>query len=120
MNRTPRRRRVSALRMRSGVRIAAADGWIAVAAEVALAPPSSSPHAPAPSARTAAADQEMAPWSLRDIKDLSWPPLAYGPPSPNGRRNGASPSNGAPADGAGASVGTTSNAPRIHGWIRQK
>ena len=90
------------------------------AAEAALALPSSSPHAPAPSARTAAANQDMAPWSLRDIKDLPWPSLAYGSPSPNGRRNGASPSNGALPDGAGASVGTTSNAPRIHGWIRQK
>src|SRR3954451_8219285 len=39
---------------------------------------------------------------------------------PNGAVNGALGSSGLAPLGAGASFGTTSKAPRIHGWIRQK
>src|SRR2546423_15515766 len=48
------------------------------------------------------------------------PALYYGDFNPNGIWNGALESSADPCLGAGASLGITSNAPRIHGRIRQK
>src|SRR5437763_10802674 len=44
----------------------------------------------------------------------------HGAFKPNGATNGALAGGDDPAVGAGASFGTTSKAPRIHGWMRQK